>query len=244
MTNEIILAVISAVIGAIITLCTTLILERRKEKREDALQAKKLQSEAFQNRPEMQVIDFKDYISRTGYGVKQKADIELLVLPIQNVTIEGEKKRAVVNAHYDETLLNADEWCCVIYTLRNTGKTDISNVDIVWNHQRSACLFPIHSARQYTEGQLLNYSYCYDKKTRVNESITLKVCYHKESIVGGTFSAAMSIGMIDDNGLHWTQPLFAPENKVYDSRLILPKEYMDRIRTDLAEKCFKDPLLW
>ena len=122
MTNEIIIAIISAVAGGIVTLLTTLALDKRKEKREDRLEAKKLQREAFQNRPEMQIVDFKDYIVRTGYGVKQKCDIELFVAHIETVTVEGKKKRAIVRAHYKEEHLNPDEWCCVMYTLKNSGK--------------------------------------------------------------------------------------------------------------------------
>lgn len=41
MTNEVIIAIVSAVAGGIVTLLTTLALDRRKEKREDRLEAKK-----------------------------------------------------------------------------------------------------------------------------------------------------------------------------------------------------------
>lgn len=244
MTNEIIIAIISAVAGGIVTFLTTLALERRKEKRDDRLESKKLQREAFQNRPEMQIVDFKDYIVRTGYGVKQKCDIELLVAHIKNVTVEGKKKRDIVHAHYKQEYLNPAEWCCVIYTFKNAGKTDISTMDIIWHFQQSSCIFPIDEARPWIEGNLLNYSYCYDKKIRVGESVSLKICYHKDAIVSGMFSAAISIGMIDDNGRYWTQPLFAPQDKIYDSRTISPKEYIEQTRTILAEECFKKPWLW
>lgn len=244
MTNEIIIAIISAVAGGIVTLLTTLVLDKRKEKREDRLEAKKLQREAFQNRPEMQIVDFKDYIVRTGYGVKQKCDIELFVAHIETVTVEGKKKRAIVHAHYKEEHLNPDEWCCVMYALKNSGKTDISTTDIIWHFQQSSCIFPASEARQWAEGNLLNYSYCYDKKIRVGESISLRICYHKDSVISGMFSAPVSFGMIDDNGRYWTQPLFAPQNKVYDSRAISPKEYIEQTRTILAEECFKKPWLW
>lgn len=64
MINEIIIAIVSAVAGSVFTLLTTLALERRKEKREDCLEARKLQREVFQMRPEMQILEFKDYLSR------------------------------------------------------------------------------------------------------------------------------------------------------------------------------------
>lgn len=244
MRNEIIIAIVSALIGGIITLLTTLAIEHRKEKRENRLEMKKHQRELFQNRPEMQIVNFKDYISRVGYGVKQKCDIELFVAHIDSVTIDEKNKRAVVNANYKSEHLNSDEWCCVIYTLKNAGKTDISTLDVFWNFQQSSCIFLADSARQWTEGKLLKYSFCYDKKIRAGETVSLKICYHKDAIMPSMFSASFSIGMIDDNGCYWSQPLFAPQNKIYDSRAISSKEYIARTRIDIAEECFKKPWLW
>ena len=53
MTNEVIIAIVSAAAGGVVTLLTTLALDRRKEKREDRLEAKKMQREVFQTRPEI-----------------------------------------------------------------------------------------------------------------------------------------------------------------------------------------------
>lgn len=244
MTNEIIIAVVSAVAGGMVTLLTTLLLDRRKEKREDRLEARKLQREVFQTRPEMQIVDFKDYISRTGYGIKQKCDMELFVAHIDNITLEGKRKQAIVHAHYREEHMNPTEWCCVMYTFKNAGKTDISTMDVFWHFQQSSCVFPANMARVWAEGNLLNYSCCYDKKIRVGEVFSLKICYHKDVIIPGIFSATVSLGMIDDNGRYWTQPLFAPQNKLYDSRAISPKEYIEQTRIDMAEECFRKPWLW
>ena len=244
MTNEIIIAVVGAVVGGIVTLLTSLLLDRRKEKREDRLEVKKLQREVFQARPEMQIFDFKDYISRTGYGIKQKCDIEIFVAHIENTTVEGKKKRAVVYAYYKEEHLDPDEWCCVMYTFKNAGKTDVSTLDIFWHFQQSSCIFPAAEARQWADSNLLNYSYCYDKKIRVGETVSIKICYHKAAVIPGMFSATVSLGMIDDNGRYWTQPLFAPQNKIYDSRAVPAKEYVEQKRTETAEECFKKPWLW
>lgn len=239
MTYEIITAVVSTVVGGIVTL----LLSRQKEKYKDRLETKKLQQEVFQTRPEMQIIDFKDYIARIGYGVKEKCDIALFVARIENVMIEGKKKREIVYANYKEDHLNPSEWCCVIYTFKNTGKTDISTMNISWNFRQSSCIFPADEARRWAEGNLLNYFCCYDKKIHVGENVSLKICYHKEVVIPGLFSATVSLGMIDDNGRYWVQPLFAPRNKLYDSRAISPKEYIAQMRIDTAEECFKKPWL-
>ena len=78
----------------------------------------------------------------------------------------------------------------------------------------------------------------------IGDTVKVKFCYNKECVIGGMFSAIMSIIMEDDNGRYWSQPLFAPENKIYDSRLISYQEYRNQINTDIAEECFKKPWLW
>ena len=192
----------------------------------------------------MQILDYKDYISRTGYGVKQKCDIELFVAHIEKTTVQGKKNRAAVYAYYNEEHLDSNEWCSVMYILKNAGKTDISTLNIFWHYQQSSCIFPAAGARRWAEGNFLNYEFCYDKKIRTEETVSLKICYHKDAIVPGIFSAPMSIGMIDDNGRHWIQPFFVPQDKIYDSRIISPKEYIEKMRTEAAEECFRKPWLW
>jgi hypothetical protein len=242
--SDIIGTIVGAIVGAIAGGTITSLIERRKEKRENSKEAKKQQREAVQNRPEMQITDYKDYVSRIGYGVKQKCDVNLIVAPIDSVTIEGKKRKEIVNAHYKSEYFNENEWCCVIYTLKNAGHTDISVTDIIWNSQKTACIFPLAVARRWAEGKVLNYSCCHDQKVRIGESVTVKICYHKEVVPYGLVSAPFSIGMIDDNGRYWIQPLFAPHNKIYDSRSISPQEYNEKIRTECAEACFKTPSLW
>lgn len=110
MKNEIIIALISGVVGGAITLLTSLIIEFYKQKRKDKLEARKERKTVFENRPEMSIIDYKDYISRTGYGIKQKCDIELFVAHIENVAISGDKKNDIVNAHYREEDFDKKDW--------------------------------------------------------------------------------------------------------------------------------------
>ena len=91
---------------------------------------------------------------------------------------------------------------------------------------------------------MLNYSVCYDKKIRPDETVTIKFCYHKERVIKGMVSSMMTIGMNDDNGRYWMQPLFAPTEKIYDSRMVTYKDYITEVRSNAAIECFKDPMLW
>ena len=71
MTNEILIALIGAIFGGVITYITTLLLDKRKEKREDRIEARKERKLIFENRPEMEVVDYKDYINKFN-GVKRR----------------------------------------------------------------------------------------------------------------------------------------------------------------------------
>ena len=247
--EEIIIAAVSAILSGIITWIITVSSARRKERREDSLATKKEHREIFQTRPEMDIIEFKDYLSRPGYGIKQKCDIELFVAHIDHVSVEdngkkGRKKQERVLAHFCPEDLNSNEWCCVIYVFKNVGKTDITTTDIICHYQKDTCIFPCDYARKYMEGNVLNYSECYDRKIRSDETVSVKLCYHKDRIITGMFSANMSIGMQDDNGRYWQQPLFAPTDKVYDSRQVSWKKYRTALLSEVAIECFKKPWLW
>lgn len=224
MLKEIIGAVIKGISGAV----TTKIIDKNKEENEK-------RERIFENRPEMEIVDFKDYISRTGYGIKKKCDIELFVARIEKIDFERGLKAVYKNEDF-----NQDEWCCVIYTIKNTGKTDVSILDIISCDKKSTCIFPSANATDWASSGLINYSKRYDKKIHIGESITLKLCYHKECIVTGLFTASILIGLQDRNGRYWQQCLFAPSNKIQDSFSVEPKEYINDLRNDDAIKYFKD----
>lgn len=235
--------IISAVLGGLITLIISLLIEKRKEKRELALEMERQRKETFQNRPEFEITDYKNYFKRTGYGIKQPCDVEVFIVPIDNISLEGDDK-SIVNAHYDMSLFDKVKWCCVIYELRNAGKTDISYIDVICNEQKGTCIFKAANAEKYADHLMLNYSVLCDKKIRAGQTVTIKFCYHEECVVSGMFSALTSLGITDDNDHIWLQPLFAPEEKIYDSRPISAEEYRGYIKTEKAEECFRKPYLW
>lgn len=246
---EIISAAISALISGIIGWIAGSKSERRKELREDTLAAQKERKEIFQARPEMEISEYKNYLSRPGYGTKQKCDIEIFMAHMDHVSVEdngkkGKKKREWVRAHFNHEDLNSNEWCCVMYTFKNVGATNISTTNIICNSQKDTCIFPCSFMDTYVTNHVLNYSECYDKKIRSGETLSLKICYHKDRVVAGLVSAILSIGMEDENGNYWQQPLFAPTDKVYDSRQVGWKEYRADLMPDLAIECFKKPYLW
>jgi hypothetical protein len=165
------------------------------------------------------------------------------------VTVEGNdkkgrKKQERVRVHYNFEDFNSKDWCCVIYSFKNVGKTDISTTNIICNFQKDTCIFQTDAIGCYIGNNLLNYSECYDRKIRVGETLSVKLCYHKDRVVISAFSASMSIGMQDDCGHYWQQPLFAPTDRVYDSKQVTWKEYRADLLPDAAIDCFRNPWKW
>lgn len=238
--NEIIVALIGALAVLITGGLVPVLLQNRKEKREDKKEAQKAQKEIYETRPEFAIEDYKDYTGRTGYGIQLKCDLSVFLARIEGTEINDR----VVNAQFRMEDFNQEEWCCVIYTFKNVGKTDVACVYPISMIKRSTVLYEVGLANRMAKEGTLCYSTCYDRKIRVGESFTLKVCYHKERVLLGAFSAALDLGFEDSKGHYWMQPLFAPEDKVYDSSQVTYKEYRDYLLPDSAEECFRKPWLW
>lgn len=232
--------IIGAIIGSAITGIIAFLCEIIKIKHQDKKERAKEQKEIFINRPELKILDYVNNIDNPGASINKKCDIDVFIVPIDDVSIED----GYLDVKYNLDYFEKKNWCCVIYTFKNVGKTDISSIDIMTVFKEKSCLFASDKALYYANNGLLNYSYCYDKKIRENETFTLKICYYKDTIATGLFSATMSIGMIDSFNHYWQQPLFAPSEKIYDSYPVDAKRYYADIKTDDAIECFKNPCLW
>ena len=240
MTSELINAIISTITGAFAGGIVTLLLDKRKERREDKKEKQREKKKVYEKRPELKIVEYKEYLDRPGYKLKKDCDINLFVTKIEKVSVEDD----IVTAHYNEKFFNEEEWCCVIYMFENVGKTDIRCVSPICIYQKGTMLCSVNEAQMILDHGLLNYSDLYDKKIRVGESFTMRVCYHKDCIVSGTISAIMVMSLEDCNNRFWEQSLFAPNDKIYEARRITYKEYKKNYLPDAAIECFKKPWLW
>ena len=57
-------------------------------------------------------------------------------------------------------------------------------------------------------------------------------------------SAMISIWLMDINNRVWLQPLFAPHNKIYNSKKKTWKDFQSDNNIEMAIKCFINPMLW
>ena len=225
--REAIIAIVSAVLGGLVPT----ILNHRKDKKKTIENKQEL---LHKTRPEFKIINMQQYSSYSEAS-SHSCDLELFVAPISGVTIKNE----IVSANYEDCFLNRKKWVCFLYTFKNIGKTAVYSVSVVSNCQKSTCIFDKdYITKQFITTGVLNYQEMLDKRIGPNETFTLKLCYHKDKIARGNFAAIMSLVMSDDNNNYWEQPFFAPDNKLYESRLIPYSEYRENISVDTSIACF------
>lgn len=240
MMSEMMASIIVAFLGAIATGIVTFFLDRRKERREDKREKEKDKKEIYDNRPELEIIDYKNYICRPGFGIRNEYDINIFMTKIGSVSVDYE----TVEVHYNKDYFNEEEWCCVVYTFRNIGKTDIQCINPICVYKKDTILCSVSVAQEVLKHGLLSYGVWYDHKIRVGEVFTMKICYHTECIMTGMISSNMIMGIEDCNKRCWIQPLFAPYNKIYDTCRVSKEEYKELLLPDKAIECFKKPWLW
>lgn len=192
------------------------------------------------NFPELKIIKFKDKILKPGKGIENKKDINIFLAPIKGVEIVDDE----VHIKYKQELLSKNDWVSVTYHFKNVGKEDILCLYIINNFQKTSVLCDVDSLEYYIENELFSCSECYDKIIRKEETFTLKVYYHKDSVISGMISSGITIAMEDRSKRYWTQSLFTPEDKIYEAHPIKYKDYINEIRIDKAIECFKKPWLW
>ena len=138
----------------------------------------------------------------------------------------------------------------MIYTLKNVGKTDIASLDVICNIPKDTSFFPTNNSLEddmlykWVANNLINYSVGGNQKIRVGETITIKVCYHKDRIIYGSIGPVATLGIIDVNGNCWAQGFNIPYDYVDYSHQISNLDLKELCNIDKAIECFKNPWLW
>ena len=89
---------ILSIVGDITSIVSSLH-DFRKDRKESSDGKQNGREEVHHNRPEFDIVDYKNYLARTCYGTKKSCDIELFVVHIQSVSVRGEKKAPIVDAY-------------------------------------------------------------------------------------------------------------------------------------------------
>lgn len=239
---EIIASVLGGLVGGLFTYLgvkATIKHENDKVLKEELKRQKEKEELTFENRPRLEIMGYK----KLGkYSSQRRTDASVLLCGIEDYKNEGQPM-----FYYDESTVKSENWVCVEYTLRNTGHTEIDHIYFSTNLVRNTALFNVLDEENvmYYENNLLNYSVILEKTIKPQQTVSLRVSYINEKvIVSNIRSAPITIWMIDEKGNWWSQPLFAPDNKIYNSTKTSNKEWKSCTDIGTAIKCFENPMLW
>lgn len=240
--EAIIASVLGGLVGGLFTFLgvwMTIHHENKKTRQEELKRQKEKEEQLFENRPRLEIMGYKKL---SKYSAAEKADISLLLCSIKEYKNEG---RAMF--FYDESVITPENWVCVEYTLRNTGHTEIDHIYFSTNLPKNTALFNVLNEENVMchDNHFLNYSVIFEKAIKPQQTVSIKVCYISGKIVVSNIGGApITIWMIDENKNWWSQPLFAPDNKIYNSSRSSHKEWKDYTDEAKAIECFENPMLW
>lgn len=233
-SNEIISAMCGAVAGGIVSCVFNYFNDRRKERRMDEKEEEKERQRRFENRPEFKIIECQENCCPE---IEESLSEKLCIVTAE---FKASVEKDFVYANFAEDEIDEKEWTSVRYRLENVGKTDVSSVSLICQDKRHFWLCEKYYAQDFMKSRILHYVAHFDNKIRVGESFEIILFYNKKH----NYLPMIDIGMQDPGNHFWVQPLFAPQNRVGDSREIEYSEYLDAIKPNVAEDCFKHPWLW
>ena len=193
----------------------------------------------LKNKPRLEIMS---YTKLGKYSAQRKTDACILLCNILDYKIE---ERTLF--YYDQSIVKPENWDCVEYTLRNTGHTEIDHIYFSTNLPENTSLFNVLNDENVMcyDNHLINYSVILDKTIKPQQTFSVRVCYINDKIIVSNIgNASITIWMIDERENWWCQPLFTPENKIYNSTKTSHKEWKAYTDESKAIECFENPTLW
>lgn len=238
---EILASILGGLVSGLFTFLgvfLTIKYQRNKDKKEELRLQQEKDAEFEKTKPRLEI---QEYIAERDYDENEEADISAIL-----VKIKGYEKY-IHRFHYDPLVLDNSKWRCVDYVLKNTGNTEIDHLFLSTNLPKNTSLLNV-SSREYIsdyEYKFLNYDVLLEKSIKPQHNVRIRICYITDQIIVSNLgSAPIAIWLMDVNNNVWKQPLFAPDNKIYNSVRSSYKTFREYTDISTAIKCFDDPMLW
>ena len=210
--------------------------ENKKICREELKREKEKEEQILENRPRLEIVGFEKF---EQYSDEKKADACILLCKIE------EHKNGMF--YYDRSITKPENWSYVEYTLLNTGNTEIDHIYFSTNFPQGTSLFNALNGQNVMcyEKHFLNYSVILEKTIKPQQSVCIRVCYIRDKVLVPILDfAPITIWLVDEKDNWWSQSLFAPENKIYNSTPTRHKDWRKYTSIETALRCFEDPTLW
>lgn len=230
-SNSFLATMIGIIIGWILNFISTMYFHKREEKQKRKEVTRLEKKKQFENKPEL-------HIEKNNKS--KDADIEIF-LGTFKVEYNENKEYKII---YSENIKNKNNHDFKDVIIKNIGKSDIDYLDIVSTNKKEIILIDYSSLNNLVDNECVWYSYCYDKKIRVDEEIKIRIYFEKGKQQYNFFSSTLAFLFEDKNHNQWEQPFFYEKDNVYPPYLISYKDYKQKISADDAYDCFEQPWLW
>lgn len=239
---EIIASILGGLVGGLFTFLGVLITiqyEKEKEKKKERIRILEKEEEIFKNKPRLEIVD---YNGPGQYNQNIDADLSLLICEIKDY-----KKEDRHRFYYDKDMIKPENWVTIEYVFKNTGNTEIDHLYFSTTLVKNTAIFNVLDGEyeSYYRNNLLNYSVILEKNIKPGAAIKVKINYLTNKIIDSNIgSATIGVWLIDENNRWWTQSLFAPHNKIYNSGKTSREMWKECTDVTTAIKCFENPMLW
>ncbi len=172
-------------------------------------------------------------------GDIESADLDVAVIPLYAVFVNGKLK-----IEFPEKIYDLSNYKSKTFIFKNVGKSTINHLHVIGCNKRELLVTEYKYIRDVFKYQYLCYDALLDKRIFIGEEVCIKIYYCEEYLMQNFPGSTLSLIYEDSNGLKWEQPFFYNENKLYEPFLLTSEEFKQRIMTDDAYKCFKEPHTW
>lgn len=241
MDVQILASILGGLVGGLFTFLGVLITiayERSKDTKEEMRRLKEKEEEQVKARPRLEIQEYS-YFDEERVS---EPDLEVVMASIKDFKDIG---RACFK--YNPDIINKDKWVSVDYVLKNIGATEIDHLYLITNLPKNTSLFNASNNEYISDykNEFLNYSVILEKTIKPQQTVKIRVSYvTDEVIVSNLGSAPISIWLMDINKNVWSQSLFAPQNKIYNSEKRDYKTFREHSDITTAIECFRNPMMW
>lgn len=187
------------------------ILAEKEERKQEKMQ------NIIDNRPELEVISYKTFFDEPGYFEDDDFQLDILM---------------AFEEFGEKTYSDMTKFVRVEYELKNIGRGIIEYIDFIsFNH--NLYLFNLSKDKNNNlENTIFDrhtYIEYYTKKLHQNDTIKIRLWYHKDAVKESLTNNFTGIGFKSFDKRYWLQNLNAPRALLEESEMYSEKRYFDKI---------------
>lgn len=204
-----------AIIGGLVGGLFTYFGVKMTIKNENVKEQKKIQEKINEEKPRLDIVDFKKTNEKKDESCKSDCD----VLFIKVKSYRSDSQRAYFS--YDSLRFDKYNLCYCEYKFKNIGMTEIEDICVTTNINRDTSVIDFEKLYSYVDHETLPCEVWSRKRyIKRGDEVIFRIYYINDEILYSNLDGAMlTIWLFDVNGRIWKQFLHAPTNQIEISKM-------------------------